>query len=239
MIKFFRKIRQNLLMENKTGKYFKYAIGEIILVVIGILIALQINNWNEQRKIKSKSQSYIDKIMNDLTVDTLNINKLIIKTTDYKQNIDNYFDFFDSNDISQSSIDELIDSSDVLAMYLKYHPVNQAFKNMEFSENGSLLNEVQRDFLIELLSKQDEFEIINREFLDRAIDERKASEQLLGIPSNFYSKLKIETNIERKTQGLLHRHLRLKALRNLYDYIESRGQGINALSREVIVLLNK
>jgi len=50
MIKFFRKIRQNLLVENKTGKYFKYAIGEIILVVIGILIALQINNWNENRK---------------------------------------------------------------------------------------------------------------------------------------------------------------------------------------------
>ena len=49
MIKFFRKIRQNLLMENKTGKYFKYAIGEIVLVVIGILIALQINNWNEER----------------------------------------------------------------------------------------------------------------------------------------------------------------------------------------------
>ena len=50
MIKFFRHIRQNLLMENKTGKYFKYAIGEILLVVIGILIALQINNWNEGRK---------------------------------------------------------------------------------------------------------------------------------------------------------------------------------------------
>jgi len=54
MIKFFRKIRQNLLMENKTGKYFKYAIGEIILVVIGILIALQINNLNENQKQKSK-----------------------------------------------------------------------------------------------------------------------------------------------------------------------------------------
>ncbi len=50
MIKFFRHIRQNLIMENKTSKYFKYAIGEIILVVIGILIALQINNWNELRK---------------------------------------------------------------------------------------------------------------------------------------------------------------------------------------------
>ena len=50
MIKFFRKIRQNLLMENKTGKYFKYAVGEIVLVVIGILIALSLNNWNESRK---------------------------------------------------------------------------------------------------------------------------------------------------------------------------------------------
>ncbi|MBT8375687.1 MAG: hypothetical protein KJO22_02340, partial [Bacteroidia bacterium] len=49
MIKFFRKIRYNLMEQNKTGKYFKYAIGEIVLVVIGILIALQINNWNQKR----------------------------------------------------------------------------------------------------------------------------------------------------------------------------------------------
>ena len=58
MIKIFRKIRQNLVMENKTGRYFKYAIGEIILVVIGILIALQINNWNEAR-LKSNKESQI------------------------------------------------------------------------------------------------------------------------------------------------------------------------------------
>ena len=53
MIKFFRKIRQNLVMQNKTSKYFKYAIGEIILVVIGILIALQINNWNSNRILQA------------------------------------------------------------------------------------------------------------------------------------------------------------------------------------------
>ena len=59
MIKFFRKIRYNLLSDNKTGKYFKYAVGEIILVVIGILIALQINNWNENQKAhKAKKEEY-------------------------------------------------------------------------------------------------------------------------------------------------------------------------------------
>ena len=54
MIKFFRKIRYDLMRQNKTGKYFKYAVGEIILVVIGILIALQINTWNENRKLRNE-----------------------------------------------------------------------------------------------------------------------------------------------------------------------------------------
>ena len=57
MIKFFRQIRKSLLEQNKMGKYFKYAIGEILLVVIGILIALQINNWNEKAKQKKGGDS--------------------------------------------------------------------------------------------------------------------------------------------------------------------------------------
>ena len=66
MIKFFRHIRKSLLMENKTGKYFKYAIGEIILVVIGILIALQINNWNENRKQSIREASVLDELKQGL-----------------------------------------------------------------------------------------------------------------------------------------------------------------------------
>lgn len=69
MIKFFRHIRKNQVMENKTRKYFKYAIGEIVLVVIGILIALQINNWNEHRKEGYKETAYLERLKQDITFD--------------------------------------------------------------------------------------------------------------------------------------------------------------------------
>ena len=73
MIKFFRKLRYNLMDKNKpaspagrTGKYLKYAIGEIILVVIGILIALQINNWNQSQREKRIETQYLNNIVRDL-----------------------------------------------------------------------------------------------------------------------------------------------------------------------------
>ncbi|MCZ4408358.1 DUF6090 family protein [Cryomorphaceae bacterium 1068] len=66
MIKVFRQIRQQLFMEGKTGKYLKYAIGEIILVVIGILIALQINNWNNGRVEKKSDYQSIRALISDL-----------------------------------------------------------------------------------------------------------------------------------------------------------------------------
>lgn len=66
MIKFFRKIRQKLLIENKFRKYLVYAIGEIILVVIGILIAININNWNESRKASKVEQQLYIKLLNDI-----------------------------------------------------------------------------------------------------------------------------------------------------------------------------
>jgi hypothetical protein len=77
MIKFFRHIRQQLLSEGKTEKYLKYAIGEIVLVVIGILIALQINNWNEARKIRDKEVIYLNNIKTDLQLSILEIEEFI------------------------------------------------------------------------------------------------------------------------------------------------------------------
>ena len=73
MIKFFRKIRYNLMEQNKTGKYLKYAIGEVILVVIGILIALQINNNNDARKARESEINLYKNAIEDLTLEVKNI----------------------------------------------------------------------------------------------------------------------------------------------------------------------
>jgi hypothetical protein len=77
MIKLFRNIRQKLVAEGKTTTYIKYAIGEIVLVVIGILIALQINNWNEDRKLKLQEVSILKDIQTDLKASLLEIDRNI------------------------------------------------------------------------------------------------------------------------------------------------------------------
>jgi len=71
MIKFFRKIRYNLMETGKTGKYLKYAIGEIILVMVGILLALQVNNWNQKRLAEKQIYSYLVSLTEDLKTDII------------------------------------------------------------------------------------------------------------------------------------------------------------------------
>jgi len=73
MIPFFRKIRKQFADDNKPVKYMRYAIGEIVLVVIGILIALQINNWNEGRKQQNLMNSYVSRLISDIQKDTIDI----------------------------------------------------------------------------------------------------------------------------------------------------------------------
>jgi hypothetical protein len=77
MIKFFRKIRYELMGKNKTGKYIKYAIGEIVLVVIGILIALSLNNWNENRISKNKEKLLLKELHNEFKFNKTQLDSVI------------------------------------------------------------------------------------------------------------------------------------------------------------------
>jgi hypothetical protein len=106
MIKFFRRIRQNLLIENKTGKYFKYAIGEIILVVIGILIALQINNWNEQQIESKKEQALLKRLVKEFTSNREQLLDKIESRNDIIKNCSRLLSYY--NEPNNADIDSIL-----------------------------------------------------------------------------------------------------------------------------------
>ncbi|WP_052461228.1 DUF6090 family protein [Psychroserpens mesophilus] len=97
MIKFFRKIRQNLLTENRTGKYFKYAIGEIVLVVIGILIALSINNHNNNRQQRKIEQAYLLSLQSEFKTNLEKINNCLTENYNQVKAVENMLTLFDDN----------------------------------------------------------------------------------------------------------------------------------------------
>jgi len=107
MIKFFRTIRKNLMEQNKTGKYLKYAIGEIVLVVIGILIALSINNWNGKRIQKQKEHILLTELnkefkANKIQLDTvLKAHKRSLKSNQY------LFSRLPIKDVNKENLDSL------------------------------------------------------------------------------------------------------------------------------------
>jgi hypothetical protein len=132
MINFFRSLRQNLLLEGKNGKYLKYAFGEVILVVIGILIALQINNWNESRKDKKLVHHYAKGLVRDLKLDTFELHDIIKFHEERILGFDDIIGLKDK-DLSNSSI------NDSLYILFRKYCLNLA----EFSNNENTLTQLK------------------------------------------------------------------------------------------------
>jgi len=129
MIKLFKNIRKSFLNEGKTSKYFKYAIGEIILVVIGILIALQINNWNENRLEKVEANNYLKQIKTELVLDVANFKKDI-------DNIKSYTEYLDK--VSQRKYDEVDLSMLLMSLSRNLEPGNCGISFNKMLESGSI-----------------------------------------------------------------------------------------------------
>ena len=110
MIKFFRHIRKSLIQENKMGKYLKYAIGEILLVVIGILIALQINNWNEDRKDRRREQDILYSLKQDFSTNISNVNDAFNTFSEaYESSIVLLEIIKDNGPINSKEVEQLLD----------------------------------------------------------------------------------------------------------------------------------
>ena len=95
MIPFFRKIRKQMADDNQFLKYSRYAIGEIVLVVVGILIALQINNWNENQKTRTKELTYLESIKTDLLLNVEELNNFLELRDSYVVSCNRVLDYYE------------------------------------------------------------------------------------------------------------------------------------------------
>ena len=151
MIKFFRKIRYDLMEKNKTGKYFKYAIGEIILVVLGILIALQINNWNENRKALITENALYSSIVSDLGVDKDKLNIVLEGLKSFK---DTQFQVF--NEIIGEAVFDKNTFYEDLRWGERFNPIVKENHNITIStiSNESIREELNQYFKLEERTKE-------------------------------------------------------------------------------------
>ena len=140
MIKFFRHIRYSLMEQNKTVKYLKYAIGEIILVVIGILIALQINNWNEERKDHKLEQDYYCKLLEDVQQDLIQVNKQIINSKKRIEASNNVLQILQSdNPKLETLMNESLNALSLITYTIR--PSNAAFEDLKSSGNLNVIKD--------------------------------------------------------------------------------------------------
>jgi hypothetical protein len=151
MIKLFRNIRQNLLKEGKTSKYFKYAIGEIVLVVIGILIALQINNQNDARKELTKEMHYLQNIKSDLQTNIVEMDKYMATRTECIAAANRIIEHFEGKaltDISKFNEDQIN-----IYSWRKFYQSNNTFQELTNSGNLAIIkNDSIKNMLLDIES---------------------------------------------------------------------------------------
>ena len=163
MIRFFRDIRQHLATQNKVAAYVRYAIGEILLVVMGILIALQVNNWNEKRKETIFEQKVLNEILTSIHQNINYLNRGIKSNNEAINSCNVILNHFKNNLPYSDSLDHHFSYS----LYWFYPTLNNnAYESLKsyglhLIKNDSIRNMLGRIYewkYIEILNKrQDEY----------------------------------------------------------------------------------
>jgi hypothetical protein len=149
MLFFLRKIRRKLLANNKVATYLLYAIGEIFLVVVGILIALQIDNWNEGRNDRKKELTYLQNILTDLKNDKVKLIEIIERREDKARSSDIMQGYHKGKPIEKFS-DYYFHWTNVLYWEF-HHPRKTTFEELVNSGNMSIIKNLQiKNLLLEI-----------------------------------------------------------------------------------------
>ncbi|WKK66489.1 DUF6090 family protein [Lutimonas zeaxanthinifaciens] len=143
MLPFFRKIRWRLAQDNQFFKYSRYAIGEIVLVVIGILIALQINTWNEERLKRKKEFFYLGEIRKNLVQDTTSINKVLAFNNSKKNAINETFKLFETSTKENFNLADFAGRMNPLSQFKIFIPQRIAFNNLLDVEKIDLISDLE------------------------------------------------------------------------------------------------
>tara|TARA_B110000240_G_scaffold182697_1_gene215714 strand:+ start:226 stop:963 length:738 start_codon:yes stop_codon:yes gene_type:complete len=152
MIKFLRKIRYDLMEKNKTGKYLKYAVGEIVLVVIGILIALQLNLYKENSKENKVMKSYCYQLLEDLNEDKKFLISYIEEMTFFKSKYKRYLESYKGKNLSLKESLKNLKQLDIDVKHIIFN--SSTFQSLEKSGDIKILTDVIRSKLIDLKKKQ-------------------------------------------------------------------------------------
>jgi hypothetical protein len=138
MIVFIRKLRHRLLAEGALGKYLAYAVGEIVLVVIGILIALQINNYNDERKDRARELGYLANIRADLAANIAEMDRYLATRTEGIAAAQRIISHFDGEPIEDASAF----NADGVSIYTwqRYYQINNTYQELVNSGNFALLS---------------------------------------------------------------------------------------------------
>lgn len=142
MITFFRKIRQRLIAENRFTKYLLYAFGEIILVMIGILLAFQVNSWQDRRTRAKKEQNYLKDIKANLIHDIKAIDQVVGFNDSKSELIDSTFRTLEQSSDPEVYMPKIIKYMYVLTIYEVFEPNRIAFDNMIAAENIDLITNI-------------------------------------------------------------------------------------------------
>ncbi len=155
MIKLIRNIRRSLIVENKTSKYFKYAIGEIVLVVIGILIALQINNWNENQKKLKLRETYVESLIADYTKDVIEIKNRIKVNEESIKRLDSLRLFVHKDGATPDDFRRLFDDYSRGTNGIKIKYSTNTYDVIMNTGNIDLFNKESIEMIMELKKLQD------------------------------------------------------------------------------------
>ncbi|MEN2281507.1 DUF6090 family protein [Algoriphagus sp. SE2] len=149
MINFFRKIRQKLLAKNNFRRYLTYAFGEILLVVIGILIAFQLNNWNERQKQLKLENEYYCRLLEDVRLDQVQFTELLRLAQDRLTASNQAVRLLLNKEANKLDIGMEIALS-TKAIYSDFQPNNSAYEDLK---SGANLNIISDKSIIKALNK--------------------------------------------------------------------------------------